>query len=132
MINKFNILNRAKYFSSGLFQNYLVFIPAKKYIEYFSCTTQIDSWKSNGKSEENVENMTKSDSNFALNFVDDHVLWGINFNRHCLINIYIPKKVISTYISCTINPTLINLNKDFALNNRLFGPVKANLEYWSR
>ena len=69
---------------------------------------------------------------FALNFVDDHVLWGINFNRHCLINIYIPKKVISAYISCTINPTLINLNKDFALNNRLFGPVKANLECWSR
>ena len=27
--NKFIILNRAKYFSSGMFQNYLVFIPAK-------------------------------------------------------------------------------------------------------
>ena len=67
MINKFNILNGAKYFSSGLFQNYLVFIPAKKY------TAQIDSWKPNGKSEENVENMTKSDSNFAPNFVDDWV-----------------------------------------------------------
>ena len=73
MINKFNILNGAKYFSSGLFQNYLVFITAKKYIEYFSCTAQIDSWKPNGKSEENVENMTKSDSNFAPNFVDDWV-----------------------------------------------------------
>ena len=29
MINKFSILNRAKCFSSGIFQNYLVFIPAK-------------------------------------------------------------------------------------------------------
>ena len=47
LINKFSILNGAKYFSSGIFQNYLVFTPAKKYIKYFSGTTQIDLWKSN-------------------------------------------------------------------------------------
>ena len=35
LINKFSILNRAKYFSSGTFQNYLLFTPAKKYIKYF-------------------------------------------------------------------------------------------------
>ena len=29
LINKFSILNGAKYFSSVIFQNYLVFIPAK-------------------------------------------------------------------------------------------------------
>ena len=29
LINEFNILNGTKYFSSGIFQNYLVFIPAK-------------------------------------------------------------------------------------------------------
>ena len=29
LINKFSILNGAKYFSSGIFQNYLVFIPGK-------------------------------------------------------------------------------------------------------
>ena len=28
-MNKFSILNEAKYFSSGIFQNYLVFILAK-------------------------------------------------------------------------------------------------------
>ena len=28
-INKFIILNRTKYFSLGIFQNYLVFLPAK-------------------------------------------------------------------------------------------------------
>ena len=42
LIDKFSILNGAKYFSSGIFQNYLVFIPAKKYIKYFSGTTRID------------------------------------------------------------------------------------------
>ena len=51
LIDKFSILNGAKYFSSGLFQNYLVFVSAKNYIKYFSGTVQIGSWKSNGKSE---------------------------------------------------------------------------------
>ena len=35
LINKFSILNGTKYFSSGTFENYLVFTPAKKYIIYF-------------------------------------------------------------------------------------------------
>ena len=52
LINKFNILNGAKYFSSGIFQNYLVFIPAKKYIKHFSGITSTNYWKSNGMSAE--------------------------------------------------------------------------------
>ena len=43
LINKFSILNDSKYLYSGILQNYLVFIPAKKYIKYFSGTTQIHS-----------------------------------------------------------------------------------------
>ena len=94
MINKFSILNGAKYFSSGIFQNYLVFTRAKKYIKYFTGTTWIESWKSNEMSEESIENITKSDSNFAHTFVDHHSLRDINFNGHCLIknNICFPKK----------------------------------------
>ena len=94
MINKLSILNVAKYFSSGIFQNYLVFIPTKKYIKYFGGTTKIDLWKFNEMSEENIENITKLDSTLALTFADCHVLPDINFNGHCLINnnIYIPKK----------------------------------------
>ena len=88
-----SILSGAKYFSLGMFQNYLVFIPAKKYIKYISGTTLIESRKSNGMSEENIENITKPDSYFAPTFVDHHLFSNINFNRHCLINnIYIPKK----------------------------------------
>ena len=47
-------------------------------------------------SEESIENITKSDSNFAPTFVD-HLLPDMNFNGHCLIknNISIPKKVIN-------------------------------------
>ena len=125
LINKLSILTGAKYFSSGIFQNYLVFIPAKKYIKCFSGITRIVSWKSNGISKENIESRTKSDSNFAPGFVDHHVLSDIDFNEDCLINvIYIPKKVINVYISYTLNPWLRNLNTDFTLNNCWFVSVK--------
>ena len=51
-------------------------------------------------SQENIENITKSDNIFAPTFADHHVLPDINFNGHCLINnnISIPKKVINIYI----------------------------------
>ena len=53
-------------------------MQVKKYIKYFSGTTQIESWKSNGMSEENIENISKSDSNFALTFEDYHILPDID------------------------------------------------------
>ena len=62
MINRFSILDGANNFPLGIFQNYFAFIPAKKYIKYFSGTSRFDSWKSNGMSEENIENITTSDS----------------------------------------------------------------------
>ena len=69
LINKFSILNGAKYFSSEIFQNQYL-LPAKKGIKYFSGTTIL----------ENIENVTISDSNFAPIFVDHHVLPNININ----------------------------------------------------
>ena len=79
-------------------------------------------------SEESIENITKSDSNFAPTFVDYHLLPDMNFNGHCLVknNISIPKKVINLYISCTLGPSTSkkSLNTDFTLGNCLFGSVK--------
>ena len=77
MIDKYGILNGATNFSSGVFQIYLLFVPPKKYIKYFSGTTRIYSWNSNGMSKENIRNITKSDSNFATTFVDHHLLPNI-------------------------------------------------------
>ena len=79
LINKFSILNEAKYFSLEIFQNQLIFIPTKEYIKYFSGTTQIKSWKSNGILKESIENITKSDSNFAPTFVNHHLFPDPNF-----------------------------------------------------
>ena len=42
LIDQFSIPNGAKYFSSGIFQYYLVFIPIKKYIVYSIGTTRIN------------------------------------------------------------------------------------------
>ena len=61
--------------------------------------------------EENIEDITKSDSNFAPTLFDHHVLPDINFNEHCLINnIYIPKKglddaTLAAEAKCPINFT---------------------------
>ena len=74
--------------------------------------------------EENIKNITKSDSIFEPTFVDHHVLPDINFNGHCLINISITKKVINLCISYILKPWLRNLNTDFTLKNCLFGSVK--------
>ena len=95
-------------------------------IKYFSGTSQIDLWKSNGVSEENIENTTKSESNFAQTFVDHYFLPVLSFNGHYLIksNINIPKKVINLNISYELTPWLRNLNTNFTLNNCLFGSVK--------
>ena len=94
MINKFSILNGEKYFSSGIFYNYLVFITAKKYIKYFSGTRWIHSEKSNEMLEENIENVATSETNFAPTFVDHRLLTDRNFNGHSLIknNIFTLKK----------------------------------------
>ena len=117
LIKVYKTFNVAKYFLSGIFQRSLVFIPAKKYIKYFHATTRVYSWKSNGMSKGNIENITKSDRNFLPIFLDRHVLPDINFNGHCLINnnISTPKKLINLYISYILNPWLKNLNTDFTL-----------------
>ena len=77
-------------------------------------------------SEENIQNIAKSNSNFTPTFVDHHLLLDMNFNGHCLTknNISFPKKVINLYISYTLGLQLRNLNIDFTLGSCLFGSVK--------
>ena len=57
-------------------------------------------------SKESIENITKSNNNFATTLVGHHFLPDMNFNGHYLIkhNIVISKKVISLYISYTLGP----------------------------
>ena len=77
-------------------------------------------------SEGGIENITKSDNNFAQTFVDSHFWPDIDFNGHCLIknNVSVPKKGINLYVFYTLGSQLRNLNTDFTLGNCLFGYVK--------
>ena len=70
-------------------------------------------------SEENIENITKSDGSFAPTFVDHCLLLDTNFDEHCLIKnkISISQKVTNLYISYKLNLQLRNLNTDFISNN---------------
>ena len=78
-------------------------------------------------SKENIENKTRSDSNFVPTFVDPQVLSDIHFNGCYLINnnIYILKKVIILYISYILSPWLRILYTDSLLKNCLHGSVKV-------
>ena len=82
--------------------------------------------KSNGMLKVSIENITKSDSNFAKTFLSHQLLPDMNFTGHCLTknNTEIPKKVINLHMSYTLGLQLRNLNKNFTSGNSLFGSVK--------
>ena len=63
MINKFNILNGAKY--NGL-QNYLVFISTRYIKTTNNNTSNIESWISTGMSQESIKNPHASGDNSQL------------------------------------------------------------------
>ena len=70
MINKFSILNGAKY--NGL-QNYLVFILSTRYIKTINnSTSNIESWISTGTSQESIKNPHASDANSAPKIIHDY------------------------------------------------------------
>ena len=69
---KFSIFNEAKVFFYRNISKLFTIHTRQKNIKYFSGTTGIDLWKSIGMSEENIENITKSDTSFAQTFVDHH------------------------------------------------------------
>ena len=101
LINQISIFNGVKYFTSGIFQNYLVFIPAKKYISLLNMLVALHGLISGKNVRKNIKDITKSDSNFAPTFVDHHLLWDIYFNEPCLIN-NVPKKLINIYLFINI------------------------------
>ena len=76
-------------------------------------------------SEENLENITKSDNNVAPTFLDHHLLPDMSFSGHGLIkNHFYPWKFINLYVSYTLRPQLTKWNTDFTLGNCFFGSVK--------
>ena len=77
-------------------------------------------------SDENIESINKSSSNFEPPFVDHNLLPDIAFNGHCLIenNISISKKVINLDVSYKLTSWLRTLNIKRTLNNCFGRSVK--------
>ena len=74
------------------------------HFRFFTNTSQVLSWKSKGLSEESIENITTSDSNFAPTLINYDPLPDIKFNGHCLIkNIITSSNIINVYISHTLD-----------------------------
>ena len=72
LINGYEILNGASYFSSGTLQNNLIYFPYKKHFRFFTNTSKVLSRKSVRRSEESIEYITASDSNFAPTLIIIH------------------------------------------------------------
>ena len=83
MINKFTIGNGAKFFSLGIFQNYLVFRPAKNTLNILLALLRLNRGNlMECQKKESIENTTQPASNFAPVFVDHHLLPDIDFNNN--------------------------------------------------
>ena len=83
--NGYKILNTAKYLSSGIIQNYLIYLSTKKICTFFTNTSKVLSWKSKWLSEESTRNITASDSHFAPTFINYYPLPDIKFNGQYLV-----------------------------------------------
>ena len=108
-MNKYKILNCAKNFSSGILQNYLVFISAKKYFKFFSRAAQLYLWKSKGMPEETIEKITTSDNTFTPTLVENSSLPIAKFNVNWFIgyNVNIFTKTENLYISYILDTWVV-------------------------
>ena len=86
MINKYSILNGAKFFCSDGLQNYLVFIPTRciYWISKDGSDRKIESWGSTGMSQECIKNLRTSDITFTPKSIDDYLFSKVEFKGTCL------------------------------------------------
>ena len=94
-----------EYFDEGSGkQNYLVFLPLRKYLKLNSVVNTADyisSWQSKGISNESIKPPTTSDNSLTpkLNYYGTRT--RVKFTRSCLkqsYHIYTHKKVVNIYI----------------------------------
>ena len=65
LINRYSILNDAKYFAKNGLQDYLILQPIFKYFQTFIDTNEIFAWKSEGFSEDSITSPVTSDNSLV-------------------------------------------------------------------
>ena len=83
MINKYSILNGAKYFSSDGLQNYLVCISTRRN-QSIKNTGKVDSWGSTGMSKERIKNQHTSEINSSQLIGEYRFSSKVKFKGICL------------------------------------------------
>ena len=118
-----------QYFDEGdAKQNYLVFLPIRKYLKLNTVVGVIDrvlSWQSKGLSNESIKPPATSNNslNPKLSYYDTKL--RVQFTRSCLKQpnfIFTHKKVVNIYIICKLGASSSH-NNDPTLNIFLFGAV---------
>ena len=86
MINKYSIINEAKYFSSNGLQNYLVFQPNNGFFKYIdNNSSEIESMESKGMSKKSIKDSHTSDITFSPELIDKFDRFGrLKFKGICL------------------------------------------------
>ena len=120
MINKYRVLNRAKYFSSNRLQNYLVF---QLLISHFiTKNVKISSWMSKAMSQESIALQSTIDQSFYPEVISlFHGKYDLKFERFVS---FLHKNIVDLYITYKLDTWSKDLNTDFKLGNYLFRAVK--------
>ena len=88
------------------------------YVNFFTNTSKILSWKSIGLLKESIENITTSNSNFDPTLFNYYPLPDIKFNRNWLINNNdLSLDAVNLYVCYELNRYLRDLDTDFTLGN---------------
>ena len=108
-------------------QSYLVFQPVYRYFKTVANTNKVTAWLSKSLSDENIKPPHASNNStvLALNYINTKL--QVKFDRICLKQdkvTFTHTEVVNTCIVYEINLWPFNSDKDFALENCLFGAVK--------
>ena len=132
MINKYNIFNEGKYFSSNGLQKYLVFMKTRyiKFISNSGRNSRIESWGSTGMSGEKIKKSTYFRCCFFPKLIGDYLFNNIVTFKGIYLkqdNVsFLHKNIVSLYIFYELDIWSKSLNTDFTLGNSLFGAMKLN------
>ena len=126
LINKYNILNGAKYFSSVGLSNHLEFVSNNKWFDTFSGIDKDYSLQCKIVPKESIKTPT-SGYTFAPKVIDSNRLEKFIFKWNCLIleKIYfIHDNAVNVYITFELDTWSRDLSTDFTLDNYLVGAMK--------
>ena len=126
LINKYNVLNAAKYFSSVWLPNDLDFVSNNKCFDTFSGIDKDYSLQCKIVPKKSIKTPT-SGNTFAPKVIGSNRLEKVIFKWNCLIQekiYFIHDNAVNLYITSELDTWARDLSTDFTLDNCLVGAMK--------